>query len=91
MLPGLGFCKSDQYMQNPPSSTTCGNIHKLTTPKTSHNLQKTLDVRLTRLLTSLGPFIEMTSLKRKAEEQLTRSSVIALEVRHHRSVWEESR
>jgi hypothetical protein len=78
-------------MQNPPSSTTCGNIHKLTTPPTSHKLHKTLDVRLTRLLTSLGLFFEMNSLKRKAEEQLTRSSVIVLEVRLHRSVLEESR
>jgi hypothetical protein len=78
-------------MQNPPSSTTCDNIHKLTTPTTSHILHKTLDVRLTRLLTSLGLFFEMTSLKRKAEEQLTRSSVIVLEVRLRWSVLEELR
>jgi hypothetical protein len=68
-------------MQNPPSS--------IDDTTTSHNLHKTLDVRLTRLLTSLGLFFEMTSLKRKAEEQLTRSSVIVLEVRLRWSVLEE--
>jgi hypothetical protein len=46
-------------------------------------VSKTPDVRFAHNLTSLGPFLEMTSLKRKAEEQLTRSSVAVIEVMHY--------